>query len=286
MQIVIHIGAHETDNGCVIQTLREHQGSSISRLLEVPDPLKYLDLIEGAKKNLNGHPASKVLEDSLLAMILETDHTERLVLGSENFLSWPHNIWIQGEFFPNAARNIKLLRMLFPSFSVEFNLIVRNPFSFINALQKHRKNKRLREELLHVNPINVSWFQTIKQIARAVPDCKIHVWRFEALAVDWPKMIKALAVFPENTPVQITEQTIENFLNPRGKKYFLKSLSTNPPSDESKLFERFSSYVLVHGKERAEEIITTSQIWEMTEENYQDDILRLKEIPNVLIRAC
>ena len=133
MQVILHIGAHCTDEDLLIRTLLKNQDMLAARGTAVPAPNMYRKLLrETLLAMANGQPRPGARE-LFLDQVLEDSQADRLILSNENFVSLPHRIFDGGVFYRLAAKRLAAMAELMKGDELEIYLSVRNPATFLSA---------------------------------------------------------------------------------------------------------------------------------------------------------
>jgi len=191
--IAFHLGAHFTHSDTLVHSLKKNGKKLKKRGVVVPPPKTYRPLIRDVLQRLAGRPGSVDTQDILLELILGSQRIDRLVLSNELFLSNHPNSFRNGELFPNAGQNTRLLRSLFPDCSVEFYISVRNPVAFLDSYQNSVKRCPLPDLLSELGRKDSLWYRPIDDIRTNNPDCHLHFWRYEDSPSIWPMVLGSVS---------------------------------------------------------------------------------------------
>lgn len=91
MQVILHAGAHCTDDGRILKTLFKNRSAFQARGIALPRPRHYRQLLSATVKALSKRAVGPDSRMAFLDAILDIDATEvdRLILHSENFFACP-----------------------------------------------------------------------------------------------------------------------------------------------------------------------------------------------------
>lgn len=194
--ICYHLGAPHTNDDLVVWSLRKQPGLSKDRGVFVPRPRHYRTAIVEAAADLRGEPATAEFQRGLLTKMLgyvDHDSISRLILSSDNFLSFPAHVFQSGGFYMKSGDKARWMRNLFPDNPCEFHLAIVNPATFIPSIFNTRERQSY-EAFMNGTPLHdVRWSPVIERIRDANPDCLVTVWCNEDSPVVWSTVLHELA---------------------------------------------------------------------------------------------
>ncbi|MEM6275638.1 MAG: hypothetical protein AAF714_01715, partial [Pseudomonadota bacterium] len=85
MEIVYHIGAHETDEDRLLKCLLKNRDTLAEQRVSVPNPGRYRKLLRELLGNLAAGAAGKLGRRDVLDAILDNDDADRVVMSNANF---------------------------------------------------------------------------------------------------------------------------------------------------------------------------------------------------------
>lgn len=232
MQVVFHIGAHCTDEDRLLKSLLKNRSALQQHGVAVPGPGKYRKLIRQTLKSLDGEQPSADAQSTLLKTISEADHIERLILSSEDFLTFASWIFVNNGLYGNAMGRIPALASLFPSAEIEFHLAVRNPATFIPAVFARTKDITFEQFMRGTSPHDAQWSNLIHTIRASVPDAKLTVWCNEDTPMIWPRLMRQISGLSPEQPFEGEADLLAEIMTPDGLQRYHSYLQTHPPKSD------------------------------------------------------
>lgn len=194
MQILFHLGAHETDGGLLIRSLLKNRAALAEAGIVVPGPGRYRDLLREVSTGLRGQTASVETTEMLLDAMTEDDRAERLVLSNENFICRPTVAVNKDGLYPKAHK-AAWLSSLFPGHACEFALALSNPATFIPKILRRQdpSGESWGERLADMNLMDFGWSDVVARIRAAAPEVPMVVWCDEDTPLLWGDLLAEMA---------------------------------------------------------------------------------------------
>jgi hypothetical protein len=229
MRIVYHLGAHGTDDERLLRCLLKNRGVLAEQSIVVPDPARYRNLLRDTAIALKGQAASIETQAIVLDQIMDEDQADRLVLSWENFLSFPK--WVlRGSLYPSAGERIRAFTQIFPQIEAEFHLAIRNPATFLPELFLRQKDRSLDEFLDGVDPAQLRWSDTIRDILTRNPGVPLTVWCDEDTPLIWPEVLQAVSGHAPGTRLADANELLRKLMTDDGLARMQSYLDTHPPA--------------------------------------------------------
>ncbi|WP_298261729.1 hypothetical protein [uncultured Litoreibacter sp.] len=285
MEIVLHVGAHSTDEDNLLKCLYKNKEALSKRGIVVPTPSRYRPAIRETMQALVGDVAPIETQEALLDSIMDEDHAERLILGHESFFCVPGRSVQQGQLYPTVNLKAARLRNLFSREEVRFCIGLRNPATFLPAVFARAQNPNFEAFLDGADPMAMRWSELISRMRTNVPDAPITVWCNEDTPLLWPHILQAIA----NTADDFKFETVNEFLGTimgRGGLNRLQSyLEAHPPQSEDQRQRIVAAFLDKFGAEAMEQEIdlpgwTDAYVNQLTE-LYERDLELLDAMPGV-----
>jgi len=286
MQVVFHIGAHCTNEDRLLKSLLKNRDTLKPWGVTVPGPGRYRKLIRQTVKTLDGSKPTSETQEALLDAITDEDNIKRLILSSEDFLSFAPWVFINQTLYGNAEDRITGLSNLFPNAEIEFHLAIRNPATFIPAVYRCTKDLSFSVFTRGVAPIDAKWSTLIQTIRTANPDAKLSVWCNEDMPLIWSQVMHDLAGIDSMIPLEGETDLLADIMTKDGLDRYHKYLKTHPPKTEMQKRQMIATFLDKFSiPEKLESEIdlpdwTQQQVDELTE-LYDADLLEIEQIPGV-----
>lgn len=290
MQIVLHAGAHFTEEDRIIRCLQRNPDDFAPRGISIPEPARYRKLLRETFSALDGSAPAPGARDVLLDAILDTEISDRVVLSHVHLFGAPRAGIRAGRLYPNAAGRMQQIAQIFPHDAVELFIAIRNPASFLPAVYAHTPHSDLKTLMGNAKPHGIRWSDTLAEIRRAAPNISITVWCHEDTPLLWAQIIRELAGLEHGTKIIGGFDLLTHIMAPEGMKRFRKYLKAHPVMTEIQKRRVISAFLDKFAMEDAleEELDmpgwTETLINEMTD-IYDEDVDLIQRMPGVTLIA-
>jgi hypothetical protein len=228
MRIAYHLGAHCTDDERLIRCLLKNRGVLGAQGIVVPPPSRYRTLLRDTAIQLKGTPATAENQAFVLEQIMAEDSAERLILGWDNFLSFP-NWALQGKLYPAAGERVRAFSCVFPDIETEYFLALRNPATFVPAILASQPGKDYAGFMAGVDPRDLRWSEMIGRIQAANPDARLTIWCDEDTPLIWPEVLQAISGHASDAPLEGQYDVLEMIMSAAGLKRLRAYIDTKGP---------------------------------------------------------
>ncbi|MFT5341897.1 MAG: hypothetical protein ACI9BH_001110 [Paracoccaceae bacterium] len=286
MQIILHTGAHYTDDDRLMKCLLRNKGDFAKRGIAVPGPGKYRKLLKDTFNALKDAPASPDARDVLIDAMLDEEQADRLILSNTHFFGAPRASVRQGVLYPMAAERIATMRQLFPDDQVEVFMAIRNPASFLPAVFDHSPHDEFADFLGGIAPQDVLWSETLMRIRDAAPNVPITVWCNEDTPLLWAQIIRDLAGLEHGEKIVGGFDLLSEIMTREGMKRFRAYLKSHAVMSETQKRWVISAFLDKFAiEEKLEEELdlpgwTDELVNEMTD-IYDEDVFTIQRLPGV-----
>lgn len=229
MRIVYHLGAHCTDGERLLRCLVRNRAVLAEQGIVVPEPARYRNLLRDTALALKGRQATLETQAIVLDQIMDEARAERLVLSWENFLSFPQWV-VRGSLYPAAGERIRAFTLIFPEIEAEFHLAIRNPATFLPELYARQRNKSFDEFLDGVDPVQLRWSDTIRDILMRNPGVPLTIWCDEDTPLIWPEVLQAVSGHDPQTRLAEADELLRQLMTDDGLARMQGYLDSHPPA--------------------------------------------------------
>ncbi len=243
MQVVFHLGSHCTDEDRLLKSLLKNRSTLQQHGIAVPGPSKYRKLIRQTLKSLDGEQPDAGTQTTLLEAICETDHIKRLILSSEDFVTFSTWVFVNQALYGNAMSRIPALASLFQSDEIEFHLALRNPATFIPAVFARTKDISFEQFMRGVSPHNVQWSSLIHTIRASAPTAKLTVWCNEDTPMIWPRLMRIISGHSPKTPFDGEADLLSEIMTADGVQRYHSYMQTHAPKSEDQHCRIISAFL-------------------------------------------
>jgi hypothetical protein len=287
MQIIFHIGAHHTDEGLLLSSLRANAEALEAQRILVPDQAKYRTVLSDTLQKLRGNLASPELQDAVLDTILEEADGDRVIFSNENFSCMPSVIFNDGTLYDRLPKRISWLRNVFPDFDVTIAMGLRDPATLVpEAYSKLRDVAPFREWLDKIDLSSLSWHRVITDLRDALPDTPLLLWCNEDTPLLWPEIIQALTAHPESMTLEAQDTLLSTIMSKTGLQRMRAYLASSPPKTNEHRRRVVAAFLDKFAREEAmvDEIDLegwTEEVMDPLSERYEADVDVIAAMPGV-----
>jgi len=288
MQVIIHAGAHGTEEDRLMKTLLRNKEDYLARGTSVPGPAKYRSLLKDCMAaTRTGAPASDA-RDLLWDAILEDETAERVVLSNPHFFGSQRDALDGQRLYPEAEERMQALKALFPHDELELFMAIRSPVGFLPKLVEKAGDGRRRTVLNATNPRDLRWSALMARIRAAVPDVPITLWCYEDSPLVWAQVLREFGNLETDSKVRGGMDMLATIMSREGMKRLRAYLHDRPQLTEiykRRIFAAFlDKYALEDELEEELDIPGWSpQFVEEIEAAYDEDVDQLGRIPGVTL---
>ncbi|EAQ04760.1 hypothetical protein OB2597_05740 [Pseudooceanicola batsensis HTCC2597] len=281
MKIVLHLGAHCTEEGKLARALARNRDDLLARGVSVPPPGKYRVLLREAIHALDRVDPSDEAGDVLLDAILDSDEAEHVILSNENFFGVPHMSIGKGQFYPLAEQRLADLRQLFPDCRIELFLAIRDPGTFIPAVHAASAGTSLEKVLGGTDPGTLRWSDLVRRIRVIAPDMPLTVWCSEDSPLIFGEIVRAMAGLPEGQKIRGAFDLLSEIMSREGMKRFRAYFAANPTMTEAQKRKAILAFLDKYAIEDAlEEDIEMppwpQEVFEYLTDAYEEDLAEIE----------
>ncbi|PTX55449.1 hypothetical protein C8N43_0083 [Litoreibacter ponti] len=285
MEIVLHIGAHSTDEDNLLKCFYKNRDALARQGIVVPEPSRYRPAIRETMQALIGDVAPLETQETLLDLIMDEDNAERVILSHESFLCVAGRVLGDGVLYPMAGLKAARLRNLFSRQDLRICIGLRDPATFIPAIFERAQEPNFELFLSGVDPMAVRWSEMISRIRQSVPDAPIDVWCNEDTPMIWPRVLDQIARPADGFVYEGVNEFLGTIMGRGGLNRLQAYLASHPPKSESQRQRIIAAFLDKFGAENMEQEIdlpgwTESYVAQMTE-LYERDLEELERMPGV-----
>ncbi|MFK7838486.1 MAG: hypothetical protein AB8B60_19940 [Sulfitobacter sp.] len=193
MQLVLHTGAHYTEQERLIKSVLRNNDGFAKRGVIVPGPNSYRGLVRDTLNAMRKTPASPEAREVLLDVILDGAPAERLILSDANFFRTAGTAIQQGVLYPAAAGRIAHMAKLFAEDEVEIFLGIRNPATLVPLLYQQAVDSTEVGFWGGRRAQDIRWSDLIHEIREMAPTVPITFWCNEDAPLIWARIIREMA---------------------------------------------------------------------------------------------
>ncbi len=288
MQIVLHAGAHFTDEEKLLSSLTQNQDLMLQHGVALPPPSTYRRQI----RDTIGKMAQSLLPTDFKGAVIDgmigDAQPDRMILSNDNFFGVPRRAIRDNCLFPNAGDRLRGVSSLFYGEDLEIFMAIRNPATFVPALVKASPNHPMDEVTDNCDPLALRWSELILRIRESVPHMPVTVWCNEDTPIIWEEIMREMAGLDPNTEMQGGMDLLRTIMSPEGMKRLEVFLKDHPGVTEIQKRRIYAAFLdkFALEDEIEEELDlpgwTTELVDRMTEA-YDEDVFLIERIPGVTL---
>ena len=290
MQVVLHAGAHNTDEDRLVKCLLRNRDDFRQRGIAVPGPSRYRRLLRDTLHAMSEGQLAPDARNILLDAILDEDYPERLLMSNENFFCVPKLAVGKGVFYPRAEVKMAQMCQIFARDQVELFLAIRNPATFLPAVHATCPEIAFADFMDGADPRALRWSELVARIRQTVPELSITVWCNEDTPLIWAQLIREMAALEHNQKIIGGFDLLSEIMSKPGMKRFRAYLKEHPNMNEIQKRRVISAFLdkFAIEDEIEEELDlpgwTEDMVDELTE-IYDDDVFAIGRMQGVTLIA-
>jgi hypothetical protein len=285
MRIVYHLGAHCTDEDRLVRCLLKNRATLADQGIAVPSPTRYRKLLRDTVTQLRGAAASEDTEAMILDQIMDEAAADRMILSWTSFLSFP--AYAVGEtLYASGGERLRSFTQIFPDIEAEFHLSVRNPATFLPDLRDRAQTKG-HDDILHgIDPAQLRWSDTIRNIKDLNPGVPLTVWCDEDTPLIWPEVLQAVSGHDPSTPLDDDDELLALLMTDAGLARYHAYCREHPPQSVSHRRRIVTAFLEKFGKPETLSASASAPGWtedlvdDLTQA-YLTDVERIARMPGV-----
>jgi len=288
MQVIIHAGAHGTEEDRLMKTLLRNREAFLARGTSVPGPAKYRALLKECMAAAKTGTPSDDARDLLWDAILEEEHADRVVLSNPHFFGSQRDALDGQRLYPEAEERMRTLKALFPHDDLTLFMAIRSPVGFLPKLLEKAGAGRRNTVLSTTNPRDLRWSALISRIRASVPDVPIMLWCYEDTPLIWAQLLREFGNLEAESKVKGGMDMLATIMKREGMKRLRAYLHERPQLTEPykrRVFAAFLDKFAIE-EELEEELDIpdwSPEFIEEIEQAYDDDTAQLSQIPGVTL---
>lgn len=290
MQVIVHTGAHATEEDRLLKSLLRNKEDFSKRGVAVPGPGKYRSLLKDCFAALEAGTPAADSRDVLWDAILDEEEADRVVLSNPHFFGSQRSALQEDLLYPEAVQRMQYMQQLFPYDQIEIFMGLRNPAGFLPALLEKASPRRLREVRKQTDPRQLRWSEMMTRLRQAVPDIAITVWCYEDMPLIWGQILRDMAGIEPHEVLQGDLDLLTTIMSAEGMTRLRAYLKAHGDMSEMQKRRVYAAFLDKFALEEAleEELDLpgwTDELVDSLTEIYDEDIYQLQRIPGVTLIA-
>lgn len=231
MQVVLHAGAHVTDEDRLVHCLLKNVDMLAEQGTYVPKPEDYRILLRDV---VNAAAKSGVNDDTraaIMAALNPPPGTQRMILSNDSMFG-THKMAVKRMFYPAACARIEAFRQIFPGAKLELFLGIRNPATFMPALLDKTNFNSIEDMFRGYDPFSFRWTELFERLHAQSPELPITVWCNEDTPLIWSEIMREMAGLDPMADFKGAYSLLEEIMTEGGMARFLEYMKNHPGMTE------------------------------------------------------
>ena len=288
MQVIIHAGAHKTDEERLLKCLHKNTPMLGKAGVDVPPPRSYRKLFRDTLHAAKDVGLSLEAREVILDAVTTIEQPERLILSNAGFFGTPKMAVSAGRFYSAADIRMPVINEIFADDEVELFFALRNPASFLPAVFKDSRVNTFADFTHGADPRAMRWSEMFKRLRQALPRMGITVWCNEDTPLIWGEVIREMAGLDPTTPFDGEYMLLQEIMSKPGLQRFESYLEQNPGMSEMQKRRVIAAFLdkFAYEDEIEEEFDLpgwTEELIDDLTEAYDDDLYEIERIPGVTL---
>jgi len=288
MQIVLHAGAHFTDEGKLLGSLSQNRDLLAQNGIALPPQSTYRRQIRDTLGQMNNATMAADYKGAIMGGMIGDAKPDRMILSNDNFFGVPRRAIRDNCLFPTAGDRLRGVSSLFYGEDLEIFMAIRNPATFVPALVAASPNHPIEEVTDNCDPLALRWSELILRIRDAVPHMPVTVWCNEDTPIIWEEIMRDMAGLDPATPVAGGTDLLRSIMSDEGMARLEAFLADHPGVTEIQKRRIYAAFLDKFAiKDEIEEELdlpgwTVPMVDHMTQA-YDEDVYRIERIPGVTV---
>ncbi len=288
MHLVLHAGAHITDEDRLLKCLITNQDMLAERGTQVPYPKSYRKLLRDILHAAAQGPVAPDAREVLMDAMGYDDAPDRLVLSNPGFFGTPKMAASGGAFYTSARRRTQIFREIFERDEIEMFFAVCNPATFLPAIMAQTKFDNMNGYLGGTDPTEMRWSDMIERVRAAIPDVPITVWCNEDTPLIWGQILRTMAGVDHGVRLEGEHALLREIMTKPGRTRFDAYLAQHPGMTEMQKRRVISAFLEKFADEDAIEQELdlpgwTEDLVDEMSDLYDEDVDRIGRIPGITL---
>lgn len=232
MQVILHTGAHCTDDDRLLKSLLKNRDLCSQQGVAVPGPGKFRKLLRQTLMAMRNSPPDDNAREILLDAILDGERPDRVILSNAYLFGAPRASVRKGYLYPNAVESLQHIQQLFPEDEIEMFMGLRDLSGFLPAMFEMSPKDEMLEFLGGADPREMRWSETIRQIREQVPSVRITLWCNEDTPLLWSEIIREMAGLSADAKIEGAHDLLAEIMSQEGMRRFEAYLAAHPVMTE------------------------------------------------------
>lgn len=260
MQLILHLGAHGTDEGLIASWIRRNRTALEAQGICAPDPDVFvLNVAQAIERDTDVDPLER--EETLLRGLGASGARRRMVVSAPGLLSGRDTVISPDGFYvTGVARRLYALRTLFGRCKVTLLLAVRGSVGLLPQILPNDVDA-LVATLPMLDGETLPWAQLVGTIRRQMPQAQLVVWRHEDFSGAWPSVLARIVGPGRAVPCEGLLEFAKLGLSSAATVRLQHFLAANPAATASEIHHVAGSLAAEYGRAAQANLIADYPGW-------------------------
>ncbi|MCW8844135.1 MAG: hypothetical protein OQK00_12055 [Rhodobacteraceae bacterium] len=285
MQIVLHAGAHFTDDDRLLKSLGKNRELLASQGVSLPKPRSYRTKIRTLLHDslIDANARAEVLSDLKDPSV---DEPDRIVFSNSNFFCVPRLAIRNNTYYPRGEERLQDFCSIFYSDEVEIFFAIRNPATLLPALVDGSPDDRIEDITGGSDPAALRWSEMIQRVRTALPNASLTVWCNEDTPLIWEQLLREISGIEPTQPLEGGNDLLHEIMSVEGLKRFDAYVEKHPGLTEMQKRRVIAAFLdkFAIEEELEEELDIpgwSEEVVDTLTEIYDEDVFEISRIPGV-----
>ncbi|WP_412554499.1 hypothetical protein [Shimia sp. MIT1388] len=288
MQIVLHAGAHFTDEGKLLGSLTKNRDLLAQNGVALPPQSTYRRQIRDTLGQMSSSMMATDHKGAIMSGMIGDAKPDRMILSNDNFFGVPRLAIRDNCLFSSAGDRLRGVSSLFYGEDLEIFMSIRNPATFVPALVAASPTHSIEQVTDDCDPLALRWSELILRIRDAVPHMPVTVWCNEDTPIIWEEIMRDMAGLDPATAVAGGTDLLRSIMSDEGMARLEAFLVEHPGVTEiqkRRIYAAFLDKFAIEDEIEEELDLpgwTVPMVEHMTQA-YDEDVYRIERIPGVTV---
>ncbi len=288
MKLVLHIGAHFTDENKLVKSLVKNSDQLAEHGVIVPEPRHYRRQLRDIMDNVDVYPIIPEHRESLLRGMIGETIPDRVVMSNSNFFGVPRGAVRENMIYPNATERLGDFAKIFNAEDIEVFMSIRDPATFLPALVNGSADQTLEAVTGGSAPMALRWSELVMRVRQALPDVPVTVWCNEDTPLIWEEILREFAGFDPSMEINGGNDLLRSIMTREGFARYEDYVKNHPDMTEMQKRRVIAAFLDKFAiEDEVEEELDlpgwSEEFVEAMSETYDEDVFMIERIPGVTL---
>ncbi|WP_204114730.1 hypothetical protein [Shimia biformata] len=286
MQVVLHTGAHFTDEDRLLNCLEMNRDLLATQGVSLPRPKSYRRRLRDLLHDVQAAPLADGVMQTFLDEVNTLPDPDRVVFSNENFFGVPKIAIKDNKFYPVAEGRLADFCSLFPGDSVEMFMGIRNPATLLPALLRGSPAESLDTLTDGSVPTALRWSELVTRLRENLPTISLTIWCNEDTPMIWDQLMREMSGVDPMVKLEGVDALLAEIMSKEGMTRYRAYLDSHPGMTEVQKRRVIAAFL---DKFALEDVLEeeldlpgwTDEFVETLTDIYDEDVYQIERMPGV-----